>query len=279
MSGKARHFDYSPDEYISGVAGRLRADEQGVYWMICSLIMSEGGPVDYDERRLATLCMLRPAHIRRIINRLVQEKKLTRSDGKLGQKRAQSEVERASNRIQSAVKNGAKGGRPAEKPKQNQQKAEPEGLISEKLSLTSNEQRATNKKKHYAPSPKASGASNAKYPPPFETLWLAYRPIGSPNSTKADAHKAWGKLSPEEQDACLAGMHRYVAWLSEEKQSRNDTKAKHLATFINKRGWEPFLEGATLISPIADEHPNIPPERLAEIQAEIEREFGGRRIR
>ena len=84
MSSKARHFDYSPDEYITGVAGRLRADEQGVYWMICSLIMSEGGPVDYDERRFATLCLVRPVDIRRIVDHLVDLNKLIRSDGKLG---------------------------------------------------------------------------------------------------------------------------------------------------------------------------------------------------
>jgi hypothetical protein len=123
--------------------------------------------------------------------------------------------------------------------------------------------------------PKKRGA----YPEAFETLWQAYRPIASPASSKAEAHKAWEKLSSEERDACHAGLIRYVGWLSQEKQRRKDTPAKHLATFINKRGWEPFLEGLTLVPSIADENPNIPPDRLAEIMAGIERDYGGRRIR
>jgi uncharacterized protein YdaU (DUF1376 family) len=127
-------------------------------------------------------------------------------------------------------------------------------------------------------SPRAR-ASNGKYPDEFETLWRAYRPIASPNSTKADAHKTWEKLSPEERDACLAGLTQYVSWLSAEKQKRDGTKPKHLATFINKRGWEPFLEKATVIPFAANENPDIPPDRLAEILAGIERDYGGRRIR
>lgn len=82
------------------------------------------------------------------------------------------------------------------------------------------------------------------YPETFEVLWLAYRPVASPNATKADAHKAWFALAIAERDACLAGLKRYVSWLGEEKQKRDQTKVKHLATFIAKRGWEPFLEAA-----------------------------------
>lgn len=133
MSGKARHVDFYPDEYISGVAGHLRADEQGVYWMVCSLIMSEGAPVEYSDRRLAGLCRVRPADIRRIVNRLVEVKKLTLDGGKLSQKRAQSEVERASNRIQTASENGAKGGRPEKKHQQKQQTEKAGGFSAEKL--------------------------------------------------------------------------------------------------------------------------------------------------
>jgi len=127
--------------------------------------------------------------------------------------------------------------------------------------------------------PKGHPRKVEAYPDAFETLWRAYRPIASPASSKAEALKAWDKLSPEERDACLAGLTRYVAWLSEEKQRRKDTPAKHLATFINKRGWEPFLEGRTLVPSIADEHPDISPERLAEIMADIERDYPDRRIR
>lgn len=132
-TGKIRRIDYYPDEYISGVGGVLRADEQGVYWMVCSLIMSEGGPVQFDDRRMAGLCRLRPSAIKRIVGALVERGKLALIDGKLSQKRAQSELERASNRIQSAIENGSKGGRPRQKSQQNQQNAKAGGFSGEKL--------------------------------------------------------------------------------------------------------------------------------------------------
>lgn len=85
-------------------------------------------------------------------------------------------------------------------------------------------------------------APKPPYPEAFEALWAVYRPIASLNSTKADAHKAWAKLDEPTKAQCAEGLAMYVAWLGEEKQKRAETKAKHLETFISKRGWEPFIE-------------------------------------
>jgi len=140
-SGKARRVDYSPDEYIAGVGGVLDAAEQGIYWMICSLIMSEGGAIEQNDRRLAGLCLRRPAEVRKIIDGLVDKGKIRRlDDGKLVQKRALSEVEKSLNRISNASENGAKGGRPKGKSKQKQQNSKADGFSDEKLSLTINHQ-------------------------------------------------------------------------------------------------------------------------------------------
>lgn len=134
MKGKARRVDYYPDEYVTGVGGVLNASEQGVYWMICSLIMSEAGPIAYNERRIAGLCLLRPSDVRRVVEKLISTGKIARqSDGKLCQKRAQSEVEKSLNRIQSASENGSNGGRPKQKPQQNQSNVEAGGSFPEKL--------------------------------------------------------------------------------------------------------------------------------------------------
>jgi hypothetical protein len=111
---KVRRVDFYPDEYITGVAGVLNAVEQGVYWMICSLIMSHGGPVKYDEKRFGGLLRMRPAEVRKVIEGLVAAGKLAfDSDGSLTQKRAVAEVEKSAKRILSASENGTKGGRPA----------------------------------------------------------------------------------------------------------------------------------------------------------------------
>lgn len=141
---KVRRVGYSPDEYIAGVGGVLNVAEQGMYWMICSLMMSEGGPVLQNDRRLAGLCMCRPAEARKLVEALVTKGKIRRSnDGKLSQKRALSEVELSMNRIQNAVENGSKGGRPRGKTKQKQSSSQAEGFPDEKLSLTINHQPLT----------------------------------------------------------------------------------------------------------------------------------------
>jgi len=85
-------------------------------------------------------------------------------------------------------------------------------------------------------------APKPPYPEEFEALWRSYSPVASPNSTKADAHKAWAKLDEPTKAQCAEGLALYVAWLREEKQRRDGTKVKHLETFISKRGWEPFTE-------------------------------------
>lgn len=140
-SVKARRVDYSPDEYIAGVGGVLDAAEQGIYWMICSLIMSEGGAIEQNDRRLAGLCLRRPAEVRKIVDGLVAKGKILRlDDGKLAQKRALSEVEKSINRISIASENGSKGGRPKGKIKQIQRDAKADGSSAEKLSLTINHQ-------------------------------------------------------------------------------------------------------------------------------------------
>lgn len=134
MAGKVRRVDFYPDEYIAGVGNLLRADEQGIYWMICALITSEGGPIARNEMRLGGLCLMRQTDVRKIIDKLVAMGKLSLTDdGKLSQKRAQTEVELSSKRIQTASENGSKGGRPAKKDELNQEMDKPDGLSGEKL--------------------------------------------------------------------------------------------------------------------------------------------------
>lgn len=157
---KARRVDYFPDEYIAGVGGVLRADEQGIYWMICTLIMSEGGAIEQNDRRLAALCQIRPTDVRKLVDGLVEKGKIARqSDGKLSQKRAQSEVEKSLNRIQTASENGASGGRPRRKVEQKQQEEKAGGSFTEKL--TTNHQPPTtnlNEKEEPSGSSKKRGA-------------------------------------------------------------------------------------------------------------------------
>jgi hypothetical protein len=214
MAGKARRVDYYPDEYIAGVGGILRADEQGVYWMICTLIMSEGHAIEENDRRLSALCGIRPSDARRIIEKLVANGKIGRqSDGKLFQNRAQSEVERSLKRIQTASENGSNGGRPSEKDKGKQPDKKAGGLSDEKL--TTNHQLPTT-------NPKGKGT-----------------PDGVPKKRSARLPQDW--QCPEEwiEDAVSAGLSRHKATSEAERMknwslsNRNGAKLDWLATWRN----------------------------------------------
>jgi hypothetical protein len=82
------------------------------------------------------------------------------------------------------------------------------------------------------------------YPGEFEELWRTYRMVGAPNSSKADAHKFWKRLSRDDQDACFQGITLYVLWLQTERKKRPDYPAKHLSTFIIEKAWESYIEDA-----------------------------------
>lgn len=115
---KVRYVDYNPDAYITGVGGKVPGDAQAVYWMVCSLIMSKRGPIQADVEHIARLVCYRPSKVRRLLDALIKLEKLTEIDGYLHNDRAQSEVERARKRIETAQENGRNGGRPPNDPNQ-----------------------------------------------------------------------------------------------------------------------------------------------------------------
>ncbi|WP_022727246.1 DUF1376 domain-containing protein [Fodinicurvata sediminis] len=268
---KVRRVDYYPDEYIAGVGNVLRADEAGVYWMVCTLIMSEGGPIPYNDRRLAGLCMIRPSQLRRIIEKLVDMGKLGLDDGnKLYQKRAQSEVERASKRIQSASENGAKGGRPSQKTQENQDKGKAIGLSAEKLT-TNHQPPTTNQTPPYKspqgdeadddgvgfldqPDEEQGGDAAPQDPNPpddepelaneatwskaeidalFERFWSACpRKVG-----KQKARQKFGTALTRHRadpEAVIAAMERYA----ESRQGEDPKYTVHPATWLNEGRWQ-----------------------------------------
>lgn len=138
---KARRIDLYPDEFWSGVAGKLRADEIAFYWMVCLRIYSEGGPVDNDPAYFARACCTRKDHAERVIASLIAKGKLVEVGAKLHQARAELELEKVAKRISDAHENGVKGGRPKKKTQQNQGASKPAGFSDEKL--TTNHQPPT----------------------------------------------------------------------------------------------------------------------------------------
>ena len=105
---KIRRIDFYADDFLVGVA-ELSAVEIGVYWLLCSLIYSSGGPIPNQDGRLLKLSGLRKDHLERVMQRLILCAKVTRNECVTDVKRCSSELERAAKRISRATENGAKG--------------------------------------------------------------------------------------------------------------------------------------------------------------------------
>lgn len=215
MSAKIRHIDFSPDEYIAGVGGEMTAEQQGVYWMVCSLIYSHGDGVEYDAKRIGRLVCLGPAKTKRIINELVSKRKLTVLGTKLIQKRSESELGRARKRIETAVENGKKGGRPH---KENKDLEKGLGLSGE--NLTTNHQPPTN-----------NHQLNGYH---FEDFYNLY-----PNKKgRASAEKSYKRVIDKgtDHDDLMKGLERYLEDIKANKTEKQFIA--HPATWLNQGRWD-----------------------------------------
>jgi hypothetical protein len=107
---KVRKVDFSPDEFLVGIAG-MKAIDIAVYWVACSLQMSSGRSVNINDSRLYSIIDARRPDILAALARLVAASKLHRNGDELENNRVRKEIKSAVNRIRTARKNGAKGGR------------------------------------------------------------------------------------------------------------------------------------------------------------------------
>jgi uncharacterized protein YdaU (DUF1376 family) len=109
---KVRRIDFSPDEYLTGVAC-LTMEERGAYWDVCALTYSRGEPVIDDDRENARIFRVHPRAWKRVKSALIAKGKLHVDGDRLINGRCMRELEKAHKRIGDARENGAKGGRPA----------------------------------------------------------------------------------------------------------------------------------------------------------------------
>jgi uncharacterized protein YdaU (DUF1376 family) len=105
---KIRRIDFYPTDFTDGVSG-LTPIQIGVYWVVCSLIYSAGGPIPVEDQRLR-LIKCDPRTIRKAIQELVKMGKIhLEDDGKMIVRRCEDELDRGRRRIEAATKNGAEG--------------------------------------------------------------------------------------------------------------------------------------------------------------------------
>ena len=82
----------------------------------------------------------------------------------------------------------------------------------------------------------------------FLMCWDEYQGLKEQGASKLKAFESFDRLSEPEQDNCYDGLACYVKWVYEKRKSDPEFRAKHLATFINQRVWENFVD--------ADAEPN-----------------------
>jgi len=104
---KVRKIDFSPDEFLIGVAG-MKAIDIAVYWVACSLMYSSGDVIQVDDERLFSVIRARRTDVMEALARLVARGKLQRNGSELASKRCRTELERAAERIQNASEAAAK---------------------------------------------------------------------------------------------------------------------------------------------------------------------------
>lgn len=243
MSSKIRKIDFYPDEFVAGVAAKLDPVEAGVYWMVCSLIYSHGGPIDDDPKWLAGLFrQTNPRTVRAALERLIAAGKIQRIGAELMVNRCRIELERTSKRIRTASENGAKGGRPTKRFEENQGVAKPNPFSDKKLTKqlpTSNHQPeyingasdgdsddelgfdvpgGVNSADAEETPPagthtRTREADGPAYPSDFERAWEAY-PKRDGSNPKSEALKAWRARRREGRsaDELAEGAERYARW-------------------------------------------------------------------
>jgi uncharacterized protein YdaU (DUF1376 family) len=103
---RATHFPFYPSDWLGGVAG-MKPAEVGVYINIIAMIYDAGGPIKLDEARLARRMCCPLVTFRSILDALVDDEKLTISDGFVSQQRAEIELEKLGQKRLSASASAA----------------------------------------------------------------------------------------------------------------------------------------------------------------------------
>lgn len=247
---KVRKVDFYPDEFIVGVSS-MPAEQQAVYWMICALVMSNGGPIENDPKRIGSLCGLGSAKARNTISKLIEAGKISENDGKISQKRAENEVKKAKKRIGISAENGQNGGRP---PKENKDLEKPTGSGDEKTNhqpVTSNHQPEESSLR----SDSRADLPDALLDMEFQKFWHPY-----PNkNNRLGAFKAFRDALRQGAtvEDIAAGAKAYAA-----KVDAENTQQKFIrnpANWLNDKQWrddwstDDTLEGEGTSIPVTEE--------------------------
>lgn len=123
-------FKFFPNDWLAGTSG-MTPSERGIYITIIALIYEMGEAVLHDEGRLSRRCGCNKSTFKRALKVLVADGKLTISDNRVSNKRAEKELSERIKRIEKATTGGQQKAA-SERKKMQQKQREKNGLAGSK---------------------------------------------------------------------------------------------------------------------------------------------------
>lgn len=222
-------FKFFPSDWISGVAG-LSAAERGVYVTLLAMIYDKSGPVPLDDARMARMCGL-PVHgFRRALEALVSLGKITVEDGAIFNERAKSQLSEREIRIDSAHNAAVSSW---EKRKQNQCEENGSAMRAQsgrnatcarvpEARIDINTEPSV-----LSPKPDKPVRTRNAYPEDFQGFWESY-PTDA-NMSKAEASKAWARLSPGDRQKATNSLRAFRAYCTSNPEYRPVHACRYLS--------------------------------------------------
>lgn len=227
------YFKCYPSDFLSGVLG-LEADCVCVYVIVLMMIYDRGEPIAEDAESLAWRCRMNLRRFKNVVDHLVTVGKLTRSDGRLSNGRAEEElIKRQEASEKQAVNANARWDKSDKKDNKNKEPKMPPQCDGNAI-LESIVQSSKNLK---VLCPKPVRARTA-YSEDFEEFWKAY-PTDA-NMPKKDAYEAWKKLSPEDRKAAFDSISGFLSYC----KGNSDYRPVYADRYLKQRRFEGHLSAA-----------------------------------
>lgn len=251
---------FFPSDWLGGTRA-LRPEESGIYMTLIMLMYEHGSPIKENLDRLSLVCNTTVVVLKKTLEFLVSENKISRTDEGLWNEKVEKEIEYSSEKSEAARQrvnkrwtkkdNENNDGDDTDVSNQyNEPEPEPEPEYNNKNIFTNvNIQKDDFEKTKIInfpekpKKPKKPPKQNTRiaYHGDFEMLWTKH-PVGS----KKVAYDAWMKLPNEDRTPCFDGVLLYKADIENHEKyarlKRTPPIPAHLSTFINQRRFDDWLE-------------------------------------
>jgi len=234
-------FKHDIPAWMDGTEG-LDDGPYRVYHVVCQLIYLAEGPITLNEHGIAGRCKQSIRSFRTNLKILLDGGKLTLSDGRLANSRAEKELEKVGENRVNAREGGIKSG----EARNASAKSLKNNDVGE-ASLQDDPSLKTRLDKTKEPCADAKAPrTKQEYSEEFETkFWSPYP--RSPTMAKKEAWREWQKLEPVHRAAACRAIEPYKRYL----RTKPSLETVHACRFLSQRRFEGFTDASTS-APVID---------------------------